>query len=103
MNEPVKVRSNSRSFRSRSNGDITVRLYPEDYAALETLGKTLSPIVPLPVSDLIRYMIRNFPLEQQKEDLRDVQDARRAMDEIAEKGAIPWEEAKKQLRARPKK
>jgi hypothetical protein len=59
--------------------------------------------VPLPVSDLIRYMIRNFPMHREKEDLRDVQDARRALDEIAEKGAIPWEEVKKQLGTRPKK
>lgn len=66
MGEPVKVRSNSRSFRSRSNGDITVRLYPEDYAALETLGKTLSPGLSPPVSDLIRYMIRNFPLPEKR-------------------------------------
>jgi hypothetical protein len=65
MSEPVKVRGNSRAFKSRSSGDITVRLYEEDYAALETLGKTLSPVVPLPVSDLIRYMIRNFPMHRE--------------------------------------
>jgi prevent-host-death family protein len=59
-------------------------IYKEERIILQRRGKDLVAVVP----------IADLELLEKLEDQLDIQDAEAALKEIAEKGAIPWEQIK---------